>query len=122
MSFFHYCKNPDFANFCTVVIFFGPVEQDNEELVETKKYAILNNRKALKLRALRPFKDGDQERIPGEEWVLRGPLSYVETVETEIVEVIEAIIIKPNHALKLRALRDTIDINGNERLTSQNQK
>lgn len=56
------------------------------------------------------------KRIPGEEWLFEGPRTYVPQVEVEIVATINATIIKPNQALKLRAKRNFVDeTSGKER-------
>ncbi len=39
----------------------------------------------------------------------RGPINYIPRIEAKIVSRISALIVKPNTALKLRAVRDTVD-------------
>lgn len=51
-------------------------------------------------------------RSAGEEWVFRGPGTYVPRVEVTVVETISATIIKPNQAIKLRARAAMVDYHG----------
>lgn len=48
-------------------------------------------------------------RKAGDEWVLRGPLTYQPRVEVEIKATIDATVIKANQALKLRARCNFVD-------------
>jgi len=82
---------------------------------------------ALKLRAVRDFFEsaGDSssdtddviieddrlsiKRRAGDEWLFRGPGTYLPRVEVAIVDRIKSVIIKNNTALRLKALRATTD-------------
>jgi major vault protein len=64
---------------------------------------------ALRLRAIRDFKDGETNRVAGDEWLYEGPGTYYPRVEVQVVEITRAIIIKPNQALKLRARKACVD-------------
>jgi major vault protein len=55
------------------------------------------------LRAVRDF--GDKKA--GDEWLFKGPGTYIPRVEVQVVEIVRAIIIKPNEALRLKARRPT---------------
>jgi major vault protein len=76
---------------------------------------------ALRLRALRDFmykEDHDSEPVAkyaGEEWLFVGPKTYLPYVEVEVVEVIQAVVLKPNQALHLKAHKDCVDRLGNKR-------
>eukprot|EP00033_Pygsuia_biforma_P000276 GCRY01000340.1.p1 GENE.GCRY01000340.1~~GCRY01000340.1.p1 ORF type:complete len:857 (+),score=191.78 GCRY01000340.1:111-2681(+) len=74
---------------------------------------------ALRLSCTREFTeeiDGKEySRIPGDEWLFYGPGTYIPRIEVEVLEVLNATIIKPNQALRLRARRQCIDVNGNKR-------
>jgi len=75
---------------------------------------------ALRLKCIRDFveDDGSKEglkRIAGDEWLFEGPGTYIPRVEVHIVEVVRAVIIKPNQALKLRARKLTADKFKNKR-------
>jgi major vault protein len=61
---------------------------------------------ALRLKALRDFVDGDIQRQAGDEWLFRGPGTYYPRVEVQVAEIVRAIIIKPNQALRLRARKE----------------
>jgi major vault protein len=72
----------------------------------------------LILRALRPFidrRDGEVERFIDDEYLFKGPGTYEPRIEEEIKQRIEALIVLPNNALLLTAVRDTVDSNGEER-------
>eukprot|EP01087_Luapelamoeba_hula_P005225 TRINITY_DN152_c0_g1_i3.p1 TRINITY_DN152_c0_g1~~TRINITY_DN152_c0_g1_i3.p1 ORF type:complete len:828 (+),score=160.85 TRINITY_DN152_c0_g1_i3:149-2632(+) len=60
---------------------------------------------ALRLRCIRDFGD----KVAGDEWLFIGPGTYKPQIEVQVVEVIKAIIIKPNTALKLRARKACVD-------------
>ena len=62
---------------------------------------------ALKLRALRDCKDESGElRAAGDEWLFKGPGTYVPRVEVQVVEVVRATLIGPNQAIRLRARKE----------------
>jgi len=65
---------------------------------------------AIRLRAIRDFTDEQEvERKAGDEWLYKGPGTYIPRVEVQVVEIVRAIIIKPNQALRLRARKDCKD-------------
>lgn len=88
---------------------------------------------ALRLIASRDFTDENStERKAGDEWLFRGPGTYVPRVEVQVVEIIRATVLKPNQvsmefawimlnlshykkALMLRARKELKDYNGKER-------
>ena len=75
------------------------------------KFLILSTTQALKLRAVRDF----EKHKAGDQWIVPGPFTYIPRIEEEVLEVINATIIGPNTALRLRATEDLIDANGNQR-------
>ncbi|OMJ67036.1 hypothetical protein SteCoe_35901 [Stentor coeruleus] len=79
------------------------------------KIPVIRPNHAYQIRAIRDFQDGDKTRQSGDEWLYYGPGSYIPRIECEVVREINPITIKPNTALKLRALRFTIDKYNNER-------
>ena len=79
------------------------------------RLSIVAEQSALRLRATRDFEVGDIERVAGDEWLFEGPATYYPRVEEQCVEVVNAQIIKPNTALKLRARQSCKDRNGVER-------
>jgi major vault protein len=82
---------------------------------------ILSETQAVRLYALRDLYDEEFkiDRIAGNEWVLNGPRVYVSKVEVEVLEKIEATIIGPNQALRLRAKKDYTDSNGIKRISGE---
>jgi len=70
---------------------------------------------ALRLKAIRDFTDETGiVRKAGDEWLFPEG-TYIPRVEVQVVEVIKAVIVKPNQALRLRARKITLDKNGAER-------
>jgi len=67
---------------------------------------------ALRLKALRDFKDGEAERKAGDEWLFPGPATYIPRVEVQVTEIQRATVFKENQALKLRARRGHVDRSG----------
>lgn len=76
---------------------------------------------AIRLQVLRDFTDEmtKEDRRVGEEFLFEGPGTYVPRKEVKELGMLEAIIIKQNEALKLRALRETVDRNGNKRVAGE---
>jgi len=71
---------------------------------------------AIRLRAIRDFREKDGTlRQAGDEWLFKGPGTYLPAVEVQVVEITRAQIIKPNQALRLKARKDTIDHEGKHR-------
>jgi major vault protein len=64
---------------------------------------------ALRLRAIRDFAEDDTARVAGDEWLFKGPGTYVPRVEVQVVEIVRAIIVKPNQALRLRSRKEFKD-------------
>jgi len=61
---------------------------------------------ALRLRATRDLKLDGADRYAGDEWLFRGPGTYVPRVEVQVVEIVRATVLKPLQALKLRAKKE----------------
>jgi len=80
-----------------------------------KKIPVILQNEALKLRANRYYEDSEAKRHAGDEWLHRGPCSYVPRIECEILEIVKPITIKSNVALRIRAKRETVDKYGNKR-------
>ena len=59
--------------------------------------------------------EDQHERFIDDEYLFKGPGTYEPRIEEEIKQRIEAIIVLPNNALLLTAVRDTEDSDGNER-------
>jgi len=70
---------------------------------------------ALRLKAIRDFTDEEGvSRRSGDEWLFSEG-TYIPRVEVQVVEIVKAVIVKPNQALKLRARKSTLDKSGKER-------
>lgn len=77
---------------------------------------------ALRLRGIRDFEEthGDPaskdakviKRLAGDEWLFEGPATYFPRVEVQVAEVVKALIVKDNQALKLRARQACVDRKG----------
>jgi major vault protein len=75
---------------------------------------------ALRLKATRDFTDEDAvTRHAGDEWLVEGPKTYIPRVEAQVLEIIRAVIVKPNQALKLKARKDSVDRNGVKRAAGE---
>lgn len=75
---------------------------------------------ALQIRAVLDFIDTNgNRRIAGDEWLFEGPGTYIPRVEEEAISVVHAVVILPNQALRLRALKETLDRDGNNRVTGE---
>jgi major vault protein len=59
------------------------------------------------------------DRFPGDEYLFKGPGTYIPRIEEEIAVEFKDTIIKPNCALKLRAVRNTTDSEGNKRIVGE---
>jgi major vault protein len=70
---------------------------------------------AIRLRAIRDYK----EYKAGDEWLFKGPGTYLPSVEVQVVEIVRAIIIKPNQAVRLKARKDTVDWQGKNRRSGE---
>jgi major vault protein len=84
---------------------------------------VVGPNQALRLRCIRDFSDdvtrgNDNKavnRVAGDEWLFEGPATYKPRVEVQVVEIIRAVVVKPQQALKLRARKLTRDLQGAER-------
>ena len=75
---------------------------------------------AFRLEALRNFTDDDgQVRQAGDQWLFHGPATYYPRTEVKLAETIKGTEFRPNSALKIRAIRATVDRDGNRRLPGE---
>ena len=92
-----------------------------EELIELKPLMVLTQLQSLVLHANRAFntKDyvtgADVKRVAGEEYMFVGPGTYTPRVEEDVFERRDAIVVKPNESIKLRARNKFVDASGVER-------
>ena len=76
----------------------------------------VNANEAFHLKALLPYDDGEQQRLPGDEWLFRGPNFYVPCQEVLLVRKIESIVIEKNQAIRIKASKNSTDGCGKKRL------
>ncbi|EGD78575.1 major vault protein [Salpingoeca rosetta] len=75
---------------------------------------------ALHIQAILDFSDDDgNRRIAGDEWLFEGPGTYIPRVEEKVVKLVHAVVVLPNQALRLCALKETRDRDGNMRVTGE---
>mmetsp|Transcript_11215 Transcript_11215/g.16825 ORF Transcript_11215/g.16825 Transcript_11215/m.16825 type:complete len:843 (-) Transcript_11215:39-2567(-) len=75
---------------------------------------------ALLLNAERDFTDTKGvERKAGEEWLFYGPATYLCRKEERVVKTVYGQVVKQNSALRVRAVRDTKDHEGNVRTAGE---
>eukprot|EP01112_Ceratiomyxa_fruticulosa_P014610 TRINITY_DN4201_c0_g1_i10.p1 TRINITY_DN4201_c0_g1~~TRINITY_DN4201_c0_g1_i10.p1 ORF type:complete len:861 (+),score=267.74 TRINITY_DN4201_c0_g1_i10:942-3524(+) len=79
---------------------------------------------ALRLRAIRDFDEAIDvknkvHRVAGDEWLYQGPGTYIPRVEVQVVEVIKAVIVKDNQAIKLKARQGFTDRKGVTRAAAE---
>lgn len=92
-----------------------PYEEISQDV---KAFTFLKDNEALILTANRPFvdtRDGKCERFIGDEYLFKGPGTYIPRIEESIQSRIEAILILPNHGILLKAKRDTVDSLGEKK-------
>jgi major vault protein len=83
-----------------------------EKLVENvQQLSVVPPNTALRLKAQRNFDD----KNAGDEWLFKGPATYIPRVEVKVLETVNAIPIGPNQALKLRARLEMTDAHGKNR-------
>jgi major vault protein len=49
----------------------------------------------------------------------KGPGTYIPRVEVQVVEIVKAVIVKPNQALRLKARRECVDSKGSKRYAGE---
>jgi len=97
-----------------------PLYPGEEIKVKVTLLTVVSALTALRLKVSRDFIDKDnQQRRAGDEMLFEGPGTYIPRKEVEVVGKQAAIIIKPNTAIKLRAIRETTDRDGVERVAGE---
>jgi major vault protein len=86
-----------------------------------RSFMIIQANEELKLLAVREFFDNikNKKRSPGDTWMVRGPINFIPRVEVQVLKKISAMIIKPNTALKVKALRACTDKYGKPRFAGE---
>jgi major vault protein len=86
-----------------------------------KKLPLVKADHAIHLQAIMDF-DPDANgpgHKAGDEWQLRGPLTYIPRPEVVIVKMVSPIIVEPGHAVRVKARQDLTDSNGRDRCTGE---
>ena len=87
-----------------------------ETLVRTDKLPTIPRDCAFKLEAIRDFEDEDKtKRVAGDEWLVFGPKLYFPRVDVRFVKVIKPHIVHSNEALRVKAIKECKDMEGNDR-------
>ncbi|XP_035826504.1 major vault protein-like [Aplysia californica] len=66
---------------------------------------ILGEDEGLVLRANDEFKDGEEVRAPGDQWMIRGPVEYIPSIEVEVVLKRRAIPLDENEGIYVRNMK-----------------
>lgn len=82
---------------------------------------VIGENEALKLLANRDFYDkiNNKHRSVGDEWILPGPIVYIDQIEITVIKVIKAEIITLNTALRVVAKKDYVDRTQVKRITGE---
>jgi major vault protein len=70
-----------------------------------QKVHVLETEEALLLRAREAFKDGKEQRHPGDRWMIHGPTDYIPPVQVEIVEKRKLIPLDENEGIYVRDIK-----------------
>lgn len=74
---------------------------------------------ALHLKALLDFEDDNEKFVAGDEWLFEGPGTYIPRKEVEVVQTIQATVIRHNQAIRLRARKECQDREDHPRVTGE---
>nr|Q90405.1 RecName: Full=Major vault protein; AltName: Full=MVP100; Short=P100 [Diplobatis ommata]CAA61041.1 MVP100 [Torpedo marmorata] len=80
---------------------------------------VVKTNSALHLQAQLDFEDHGEKRVAGDEWLFEGPGTYIPRTEVVMICWINAIVIRHNQGLRLRARKDTRDRDGRDRVTGE---
>ncbi|KAG8538787.1 hypothetical protein GDO81_022084, partial [Engystomops pustulosus] len=72
---------------------------------------------ALHLKALLDFEDDNEKFVAGDEWLFEGPGTYIPRKEVEVLQTIQATVIRHNQAIRLRARKECQDREDHARVT-----
>lgn len=100
-------------------LFYGPnyyLPRDEIEIVKEQKCFIIKNNQALVLRAKKDFIDRHSiKRKAGDKWLMREKGAYLQDVQEEVEQVLDAHILDDETSLLLRANFDFEDFYGEKR-------
>ncbi|XP_066433020.1 major vault protein isoform X2 [Eleutherodactylus coqui] len=74
---------------------------------------------ALHLKALLDFEDDNEKFVAGDEWLFEGPGTYIPRKEVDVVQTIQATVIRHNQAIRLRARKECQDREDQSRVTGE---
>ena len=88
---------------------------------EVTEFALLKDTESLVLQAIEEFQDEryNEKRFINDEYLFKGPGTYIPRVEEVVKEYCYAMTILPGQGLVLLAKRETIDSNGNPRVAGE---
>ena len=92
-----------------------PLYPGEELSGKVTRLQVVHTDQALRLCALRDFVTDDdppREFRAGDEWLFEGPGTYIPHVAVEVLETVNAVVIKPNQALRLTASEACVDRQG----------
>ena len=92
-----------------------PLYPGEEIEVKVTPLTVVPAQSALRLRVTRDF----EARTAGEEFLYEGPGTYIPRKEVEVISTENAVIVMPNEALRLAAMRDTVDRDGSRRVAGE---
>ena len=98
-----------------------PLFPGEEISVPTTALKVIPVLTALRLNVVRDFVDEitKEQRCVGEEYLFEGPGTYIPRKEVKTLGEVKARIINQNEALKLKAVRETVDRDGNKRVAGE---
>lgn len=82
------------------VSFFLQPGESMEKGIES--IMVLNENEAVLLQAKEKFKDGKENRIPGDKWMIKGPCRYIPAIEVEVIEKRSVIPLNDNEGIYVR--------------------
>uniref|UniRef100_A0A8C5QM58 Major vault protein n=1 Tax=Leptobrachium leishanense TaxID=445787 RepID=A0A8C5QM58_9ANUR len=74
---------------------------------------------ALHLKALLDLENDAEKFVAGDEWLFEGPGTYIPRKEVEVVQTIQASVIRHNQAIRLRARKECQDREDHQRVTGE---
>ena len=90
-----------------------------ERVSKKSPLVVVKPDEAIRLRAIFNVEVDGTEYAAGEEWLFRGPGTYIPRVEVLEVETTKAYTIRENRALCLKAKRDCVDSLGKKRVAGE---
>jgi major vault protein len=87
---------------------------------DTRKYTIVTKDEALLIKVLRDYTDTTGvKRLAGENFQIRGPITYVNKIEEKQIKVVKSVTITKNQGLILQAVKNFKDRTGADRYAGE---